>query len=473
MLRSEHCFSHLHRINSGNLKNQSERSMMDIEIKKGYRFRMAGAPSKELRQLADPPQLAFLPDKVPYVKPRLKVAEGDRVKIGSLLFEDKRTPTIQFLSPAGGVVRKIQFGPRRVVEKIIIDRDLDKEDYVPFTAISERDLDTMKRQSLVDLILNGGLWWVFRQLPFRHLPDPASAPPAIIVGFSAKEPFQPAPDVYTADRNELISYGLKILHKLSNGPVMVFTDGDDGATACEGLVTHTVYGNYPADDPGALLYRVKKDGAHNRAWIIAGQDLLLLAQLLVHGHYPVDRVVTVGGSKAPVTGHFRTRLGAPLGHLVETTALDDDVRFVVGGLLRGYGSDADGFMGHLETSLNIVPRGDQAEFLALFKPGIGKPTYSRTFLSKLNPGRLEYTCNTHGGLRACIACLHCVDICPVDILPHMAYKAIWADEIEESLEHGLLDCVECGLCSYVCPSKIELSRTFIEAKAAYAKEQAG
>ena len=58
----------------------------------------------------------------------------------------------------------------------------------------------------------------------------------------------------------------------------------------------------------------------------------------------------------------------------------------------------------------------------------------------------------------------------MDILPHMTYKAILAEETEEYLQHGLLDCVACGLCSYVCPSKIELTHTFTLAKAAYARE---
>jgi Na+-transporting NADH:ubiquinone oxidoreductase subunit A len=445
--------------------------MHDVHIKKGYRFRMAGAPSRELTVLADPPQLAFLPEKMPYVKPRLKIAEGDRVKIGSLLFEDKNTPAVQFLSPAGGIVGKIQYGQRRVVEAIIIDRDCDNEQCVSFSAISPQSLEDMTRDSVVDHILRGGLWWIFRQLPFRRIPDPHRVPSAIIVGLSAKEPFQPAPEVYLRDREGLMSYGLKILDKLARGRVLVFSDGDTRAGVDDRWVTHKVFGNYPADDPGALLYHVKENADQNRAWTIAGQDLLLLAQLLVHGRYPVDRIVSVGGSRAPVPQHFKTRLGVPLAHLVDGDAVKNDVRFVVGGLLRGYGSDIAGFMGHYETSLNLVPRGAQAEFLALFNPGFSKPTFSRTFLSRLNPGQLTYTCTVHGGKRACIACMHCADICPVDILPHMAYKAIWADEIEESLEHGLLDCVECGLCSYVCPSKIELSKTFIEAKAAYAKEQ--
>ena len=446
--------------------------MHDVYVRKGYRFRMAGMPSKELVSLSDPAQIAFLPEKIPYVKPRLKVAEQDRVKIGSILFEDKHNPAIQFLSPAGGVVSKIQFGPRRVVEAIIIDRDSDNEQSVPFSRLSPQDLDKLSREAVVDHILKGGLWWTFRQLPFRRIPDPRQKPSAIIVSLCAKEPFQPQAEVYLRDRADLMSYGLKILDKLAQGQVMVFSDGDRPAQGHDPWLTHRVFGNYPADDPGTLLYYVKKSADQNRAWTIGGQDLLLLAQFLSQGKYPVDRVVSVGGGKAPAPRHYHTRLGVPLRHLVDVDALDDDVRFVAGGLLRGYGSTAEGFMGHYETSLNLISRGDRAEFLALFNPGLGKPTYSRTFLSRLNPGNLNYTCNIHGEQRACIACLHCADVCPVDILPHMAYKAICADEVEESLEHGLLDCVECGLCSYVCPSKIELSQTFTAAKAAYAKEQA-
>ena len=77
----------------------------------------------------------------------------------------------------------------------------------------------------------------------------------------------------------------------------------------------------------------------------------------------------------------------------------------------------------------------------------------------------------HGGVRACIACGYCAQVCPVDILPQLTFKAVLADAVEEFLAHGLLDCVECGLCTYVCPSKIELADILVHAKAAYYKEQ--
>jgi Na+-transporting NADH:ubiquinone oxidoreductase subunit A len=53
----------------------------------------------------------------------------------------------------------------------------------------------------------------------------------------------------------------------------------------------------------------------------------------------------------------------------------------------------------------------------------------------------------------------------------MTLKAILVDEVEEYLAHGLLDCVECGLCTYVCPSKIELAETFQATKRSYHREQ--
>ncbi|MGD9224675.1 MAG: 4Fe-4S dicluster domain-containing protein, partial [Desulfobacteraceae bacterium] len=434
--------------------------------------RMAGAPLQEFESLADPVQVSFLPDKIPHIKPRLKVAKGDGVKIGSLLFEDKRNPVFRFLSPAGGVVSDIQFGPRRVIKAIVIDRDPKDEGHIRFQSVSSGMLETLDRRELVDLILTGGLWWVFRQLPFRDLPDPGTPPPAIIVGLSDQEPYQPSPGVYLQDRLDQMAYGLKVLTRLAQGNVTVISHGhtplpDEAAE----ILTHRVWGHYPSDDPGTLLYHTKSSTRQNRSWFISGQNLLLLAQLLGQGRYPVERIVSVGGSSAPKPQYFRTRLGVPLAHLVDLKKLDGGVRFVVGGLLRGYESDRRGFMGHYETALNLVPEGGRAEFLALFNPGFSKPTYSRTFLSRLNTGKLAYNCNLHGGQRACIACLHCSDVCPVDIMPHMTYKAVLTGEVEEFLEHGLLDCVECGLCSYVCPSKIELARSFIDAKAAYAKEQ--
>jgi Na+-transporting NADH:ubiquinone oxidoreductase subunit A len=128
-------------------------------------------------------------------------------------------------------------------------------------------------------------------------------------------------------------------------------------------------------------------------------------------------------------------------------------------------------MGLFETALTVLPEGDTEEFLGFARPGFKKPSHSKTFFSFFNRKPLESSCNRGGGLRACVNCGYCAEVCPVDILPQYTLRSIVADEVEESLQLGLLDCVECGLCTYVCPSKIELKSILKEAKDAYYKEQ--
>jgi Na+-transporting NADH:ubiquinone oxidoreductase subunit A len=442
--------------------------------KQGYRFHLTGKPSEQVIPLKDPPQSAILPAKIPHIKPRLHVTEGDTVKIGTVLFEDKRRPSIRFPSFAGGVVRRIQYGPRRIIEAIVIDRASGNEPYTSYPPVSEMDLERLARRTLVDKILEGGMWWVFRQLPFRDIPDPESEPPPmILVSLDAKEPFQPAPEIYLQGQSQLLAFGLKVLSKLSGGDVAVFTGSDNQAVIEQdrGWLTHVVSGRYPGDDPGTVLYRIRTRPEQNRAWYIGGQDLLLLAGFLRQGRHPVHRMISVGGSAAPKPRHCRARIGAPLHQLADPRKVPKKARWIVGGLFRGFIGHPDSFLGLYETALNIVPEGGTAEFLSLFKPGWRKHSYSRIFLSKINPSPLEYDCRFHGDRRACIACMHCTDVCPVDLMPHIIYKSILVEEVEEYLQLGLLDCVECGLCSYVCPSKIELAQTFTTAKADYAKEQ--
>ena len=52
------------------------------------------------------------------VKPKLLVEEGDEVKTGSPLFFNKLRPVVKWASPGTGKIKKIEYGPRRVIKKI-------------------------------------------------------------------------------------------------------------------------------------------------------------------------------------------------------------------------------------------------------------------------------------------------------------------------------------------------------------------
>jgi ferredoxin len=56
----------------------------------------------------------------------------------------------------------------------------------------------------------------------------------------------------------------------------------------------------------------------------------------------------------------------------------------------------------------------------------------------------------------CQKCLHCADICPAHIVPFMIASLFEREQIKEAVDFKPADCIECGLCSFVCPSGIPL-----------------
>jgi electron transport complex protein RnfC len=67
--------------------------------------------------------------------------------------------------------------------------------------------------------------------------------------------------------------------------------------------------------------------------------------------------------------------------------------------------------------------------------------------------------------QACIGCARCVDTCPMKLVPTDLGKLIQRSRFQEAERLGVMDCMECGCCSYVCPSKINLVHLFKFAKA--------
>jgi Na+-transporting NADH:ubiquinone oxidoreductase subunit A len=450
-----------------------EGAIPPLHLSKGYDLRLSGRPLPELEELPPPSHVAAVAGRLRFIQPRLTVNVGDRVQVGSLLFVDKNRPEIQFRSPGGGVVSAVNVGPRRRLLEVVVARD-PAEAFEEFPRIADGDLESISRERLAELIIGGGLWPLIRELPFRDTARPETLPPAVFVPLDHLDRFHPLPRVYLDGRERLLTFGLRVLERLTGRPpvVTVCREHAEGLGRLAGWDIRELTGRYPAHDPGVLLYRTKTAADQNHAWYIEGQDLLMVAELLTSGRFPTRRIVTLGGPAARQARHYRTRLGAPLSALVHGRRAAGEVRLVAGGVLTGSPAPEASHLGLFEKALVLLPEGNASgDFLAWTLPGARTPSYSRAFLSSFRrPREFPMDCNRHGGRRACIQCNFCTQVCPVDILPQLTYKAILAGEVEESLAHGLLDCVECGLCSLVCPSKIELLQTLREAREQFRAE---
>ncbi|HET6347616.1 MAG TPA: electron transport complex subunit RsxC [Candidatus Krumholzibacteria bacterium] len=73
---------------------------------------------------------------------------------------------------------------------------------------------------------------------------------------------------------------------------------------------------------------------------------------------------------------------------------------------------------------------------------------------------------------ACIRCSSCLDACPVFLNPSQLGSLARVGMYAEMQGLHLMDCMECGSCSYVCPSNIPLVQRFRVAKAILREEEA-
>lgn len=71
----------------------------------------------------------------------------------------------------------------------------------------------------------------------------------------------------------------------------------------------------------------------------------------------------------------------------------------------------------------------------------------------------------HPQPQPCVRCGRCIRSCPVWLTPASIIAYVEHDRLEEAEEIGVLDCVECGACGYVCPADRPFIQQFRRAKA--------
>ena len=73
-----------------------------IKIKKGLDLPIAGRPEQAVYDGPAITEVALLGEEYAGMRPSMKVKEGDTVKKGQVLFEDKKNPGVVFTAPASG-----------------------------------------------------------------------------------------------------------------------------------------------------------------------------------------------------------------------------------------------------------------------------------------------------------------------------------------------------------------------------------
>ncbi len=438
-----------------------------IKVKNTYNLKVKGKPSNQSEVLPSSEQIIISPKRIDKLKVKLLIKEGDTVQIGSPLYTDKKQPHVVFLSPASGVVEKIELGDRRSIEKIIIKRSENEESVQLFEPFNEKSIDSLSKENAVDCLTQGGVWMLFKQYPFNTIPSPDELPPSIYVSIDYDEPHMPDSSVFLKEYENEFLTGLSILKKLSD-QVHVGVSENNYASLSESVksaTTHKLRGCYPANDPAVFLFYNKKTEKENKSWGIRSLDVIRIGQLFLSGQYPTDRLIVIAGALCKEPRYLRTREGVSLKFIKNELVKNEPYRIIGGGVLSGTTLSIEDGLGYQDYAIHLIRDGQEQEILSFFRPGFDKPTFSNTYLSAtVDRDDWEFTTSLNGGYRACISCGYCKKVCPVETAPQLIMKALKDNDYETAVEYGLLDTVSSGLYTYVCPSKIELDTLFTDAK---------
>lgn len=166
-----------------------------------------------------------------------------------------------------------------------------------------------------------------------------------------------------------------------------------------------------------------------------------IGRLLPRGKGLQERVITVGGPAVRNKGNYRIPIGTPLRFVLETVGVEDEVACVfLGGPM----------MGQAVSSLDIP----------ITKGTTGVIAFTRRETKYLSAQK-QYPC---------IRCGYCVEACPIFLNPSQLGLLAEQQQYETMAdEFHLMDCFECGSCTFVCPSHIPLVQQFRVAKAAVRK----
>ncbi len=137
------------------------------------------------------------------------------------------------------------------------------------------------------------------------------------------------------------------------------------------------------------------------------------------------RVMTITGSGVRTPKNLRVPLGTPFSFVLEQCGglTEDAAKVIMGGPM----------MGLAQSSLEAP----------VIKGTSGLLVLNEKEARPKKPG-------------VCISCAHCIDVCPMGLMPKMLGQWVRHERWQEAKSDHVLDCIECGSCAFVCPAHIEL-----------------
>jgi len=430
-----------------------------ILIKKGLNLPITGDPEQTIYDGKPVKSVAVIGADYNGMKPTMKVQVGDNVKLGQVLFEDKKTPGVAYTAPGAGKVAAINRGEKRVLQSVVIKLEGDEQE--TFRIFSEQELATINRQQVVENLVKSGLWTCFRTRPYSKVPSPESVPHSIFITAMDTSPLAANPELFLDEQRGAFTNGLKIVAKLTEGKTFLCKAAGANIPGSElsGMTTEEFDGVHPAGLAGTHIHFLDPVSIDKTVWSLNYQDVVAVGKLFTTGRLFTERVISLAGPEVKKPRLVRTRIGANLEDLLAGELSSKDNRIISGSVLSGRkANEAFCFLGRYHLQVSVLEEGKKREFLGWLSLGAGKYSVKNVFLSKLFPGRkFAFTTSEEGNKRAMVPVGAYEKVMPLDIQPTFLLRSLIVEDTDKAQALGCLELDEedLGLCTFVCPGKYD------------------
>jgi Na+-transporting NADH:ubiquinone oxidoreductase subunit A len=427
-----------------------------IKITKGLDLPIQGAPEQTIQDGNAVTRVAILGEEYIGMRPTMHVQEGDKVKKGQMLFEDKKNPGVKFTAPAAGNVIAVNRGAKRILQSVVIQLEGDESEV--FAKYSSGELASLDTAKVQENLVNSGMWTAFRTRPFSKSPALDSKPHSIFVSVMDTSPLAADPQVIIAQRSEDFTNGLQVISRLTGGKVYVNkAPGADIAIGDANVEVNEFSGVHPAGLVGTHIHYLDAVGQGKKVWHVGYQDVLAIGSLFTTGELDNRKVISLGGPEAINPRLIRSLLGADITELTANEANDGDMRILSGSVLQGnHAHGVHGYLGRFHNQVSILREGREKELFGWIKPGVNQHSVTRAYFGHFSPKKLfDMTTTTNGSDRSMVPIGNYERIMPLDILPTLLLRDMISGDTDGAQSLGCLELDEedLALCTYVCPGK--------------------
>ncbi|MCK4765809.1 MAG: Na(+)-translocating NADH-quinone reductase subunit A [Candidatus Aminicenantes bacterium] len=429
------------------------------KIKKGLDIPITGEPKQEISAAAAPKRVALVGYDYMGMKPTMAVSIGDKVKLGQLLFTDKKMPGVKYTSPGAGKVVEINRGAKRVFESIVIELQGNRE--ITFDSFPGDKLESADKEKIKNQLIESGMWTALRERPFGKTADPAHTPHSIFVNAMDSNPLAPAVDKVLEGSEKAFRDGLTLLSKLTPGKLFLCkAPGSNIPTAgIDSLSVEEFSGPHPAGIPGTHIHFLDPVYREKCVWYIGAQDVAAFGKFFAAGKIPVERVVSLAGPTVKHPRLLRTRIGACIDDISGSEIEDGDNRVLSGSILNGRTAENSlSYLGRYHRQITSLREDRKREFLGWLSPGWNSFSVKKILASSLFPWKkFAFSTSTEGGPRPIVPVGSYEKVMPLDILPTFLLRSLMVDDVEEVEKLGVLELVEedLALCTFVSAAKID------------------